>query len=95
VVEAYFAAINRHDWKRVWQLWHGRTHRPQYRRIAAGFRETKRDVVTSIKSIGDHVSARVLAYETTGAVQTYAFGYVVHQGHITHGWSRLLSTRLR
>jgi hypothetical protein len=98
VVKSYFTAINRRDWKRVWQLWHGRTtqdHHPPYGRIAAGFRETKRDVVTSIKTDGDHVSVRVLAYETTGAVQTYAFGYLVHRGHITQGWSRLLSTRLR
>ena len=98
VVKSYFAAINQHDWKSVWQLWHGRTtpgHRPPYGRIAAGFRETKRDVVTSIKTHGDNVSVHVLAYETTGAVQTYAFGYVVHRGHITQGWSRLLSTRLR
>jgi hypothetical protein len=95
-VEAYFAAINRHDWKAVWQIWHVATepgHRALYNRIAIGYRETKQDVVTRINTHGDHVSARVLATEDTGAVQTYAFRYVVHRGHITHGWSRLLSTQ--
>jgi hypothetical protein len=95
-VEAYFAALNRHDWKAVWQIWHVATepgHRSLYRRIAIGYRETKQDVITSIKTTGDHVHVRVLAYETTGAVQTYAFRYVVHRGHITRGWSRLLSTQ--
>jgi hypothetical protein len=94
-VEAYFAAINRHDWKAVWQIWHVATepgHRSLYRRIAIGYRETKQDVITSIHTHGDVVHVRVLAYETTGAVQTYAFRYVVHRGHITQGWSRLLST---
>lgn len=95
-VEAYFAAINRHDWKAVWQIWHVATepgHRSLYRRIAIGYRETKQDVITSIKTHEDVVHVGVLATEDTGAVQAYAFRFVVHRGHITHGWSRLLSTQ--
>jgi hypothetical protein len=44
-------------------------------------------VVESIKVSGDSVSARVLAYETTGAVQTYNFSFTVHSGKITAGRS--------
>jgi len=95
-VEAYFHAINHHDWKALWQIWPVATetgHRSLYRRIAMGYRLTKHDDITSIHAHGDVVHVRVLASETTGAVQTYAFRYVVHHGHITHGWSRLLSAQ--
>ncbi len=89
VVEAYFAAINKRDWQTVCKLGAGKKH-PQrcstaaLNRIAAGFRQTKRDVVTSIKTSGDTVSVRVRAYETTG-VHVYDFSYVVHHGVITEG----------
>lgn len=95
-VEAYFETINRHDWKALWQIWHVATepgNRSLYKRIARGYLETKHDVITSIHTHGDVVHVRVLATEDTGAVQTYAFRYVVHHGRITQGRSRLLSTR--
>jgi hypothetical protein len=91
VIRDYYAAINSRDWKRIGELWPGKPgHHPSYAQIAAGFRQTKRDVVMKLRTSGDHVSARVVARETTGAVQTYVVHYVVRHGRITHGWGRLL-----
>lgn len=91
VIRDYYAAINSRDWKRLGELWPAKPgHQPSYARIASGFRQTKRDVLSKLETSGDHVSGRVVAYETTGAVQTYVVHYVVRQGRITHGWGRLL-----
>jgi restriction system protein len=72
VVENVFAAINRRDWPTVWRLWYHpeRGYGSGYTRMISGYRLTVRDVVTSIKSEGAAVTAGVLAYETSGAVQS-------------------------
>jgi len=95
VVENVFAAINRRDWPAVWRLWYHAEpgYGPGYHRMISGSRLTERDVVTSIRSTGTIVTARVHAYETTGAVQSWEFRYHVHHGKITAGSSRLLGTR--
>jgi Restriction endonuclease len=94
VVEADFAAISRHNWRAVWQLSRHQTpgFGPAYARMIYGYRGTARDVVKSLKTSGDLVSARVLAYETTGAVQEYRFSYVVRAGKIVWGRSVLVFT---
>ncbi len=94
VVKEAFTAINRHDWRTLWKLWdHPDSRRgPGYRKMIAGYRLTARDVVTSLKATGNTVSARVLAYETTGTVQTYWFTYKIHAGKIVSGRSVLLAT---
>jgi restriction system protein len=94
LVEAAFTAINRHDWPTLWRLWGHQTpaRGPAYRKMIAGYRLTARDVITSIHSRGDTVSAHVRAYETTGTVQTYQFRYRVHAGKFTWGHSVLLGT---
>lgn len=53
--------------------------------MISGYRLTERDAVTSLSASGDSVSGRFLAYETTGAVQTYSFSYIVHDGVIASG----------
>ena len=63
--------------------------------MISGYRLTARDVVVSMKTSGDSVSARVLAYETTGAVQTYHFTFTVHGGQITAGRSVLAHVSYR
>jgi hypothetical protein len=80
VIEANFAAINRHDWRTVWQLWYHSSpgYGPGYSKMISGYRLNALDVVTSLKASGDAVSARVLAHETTGSTQTYDFSYKVH-----------------
>jgi restriction system protein len=95
VVEEVFAAINRHDWPAVWRLWYHPEpgYGPGYSRMISGYRLTARDVVTSIKSAGATVTARVLAHETTGAVQSWDFRYQIHHGKIIWGRSDLLGTR--
>ena len=71
---ANFAAISRHDWHTVWDLWsHPAADAQGYQKMISGYRLTARDVVVNMKTSGDSVSARVLAYETTGAVQTYHY----------------------
>ena len=91
MVEAYFAAINTHNWPKVWQLGSKNLGYP-YPAMIAGFHLTARDVLTSITSHGSTVSVRFRAYETTGAVQTYQAHYTVHHGEITSGQQTLLAT---
>jgi Restriction endonuclease len=83
VVRDFFTAISRHNWQKVWQL-AGRNlgYGPyaSYSGMISGYRLTERDVVTTLKTGGDTVSGRFLAYETTGAVQAYEFSYAVHDG---------------
>jgi hypothetical protein len=92
VVKAFIAAINEHDWQKVWHLG-GKNLGETYGAMVAGFRETNHDVLNRITSHGDTVNARITAYETTGAVQTYALSYTVRGGLITAGRQTLLATR--
>ncbi len=91
VVEAYLAAINQRDWPRAWRLGGENLGRP-YRAFVSGFRLTARVVIVSLRSSGDVVHVRILAYESTGPVQTYALFYVVRDGVIVAGQLRLLGT---
>jgi len=72
VVREALAAINGHHWGTLWRLWPHpeHDHGQSYRKMIAGYRFTARDVMTSLTTHGPYVSARVLAYETTGTVQT-------------------------
>jgi len=96
VIRANFAAISRHDWHTVWDLWdHPAGDGRGYRKMVSGYRLTARDVVESLKVSGDSVSARVLAYETTGVIHTYQFSFSVHAGKITSGSSALVHVSYR
>ena len=90
VVKAYLAAINAHDWRKVWQLG-GKNLGQTYTSMVTGFRDTSHDVLISLTTAGDSVSARIRAYETTGTVQTYALTYTVSDGVIISGRQKLLS----
>jgi hypothetical protein len=61
--------------------------------MVAGFRYTSHDVLTSLTTAGDSVSAQIRAYETTGIIQTYALSYTVRDGVITSGQQTLLTTK--
>jgi serine/threonine protein kinase len=91
VVQDFFAAINDHNWPRVWQLG-GKNFGYTYPAFVAGFHQTARDLVTHLTTHGNSVSVRFLAYETTGAVQTYHAYYTVHRSEITSGQQTLLKT---
>jgi hypothetical protein len=88
-VEAFYAAINDHNWPRVWQLG-GKNLGTSYQSMIAGYRTTARDVITSLTANGAAVSGSILAYQTTGAVKTYQVHFVVQHGVITAGHQTLL-----
>lgn len=90
VVRAFIAAVNARNWRRVWLLG-GKNLGLTYPALVAGFDRTRRDVLTSMTVNGDTVSARILAYETTGTVQVYALTYTVQEGAITSGQQTLLA----
>lgn len=91
VVKAFYAAINDHNWPRVWHLG-GKNLGRSYHAMVDGFRLTSRDVVTRLTANGSTVWIRFRAHETTGAVQTYKARYVVRHGIITSGHQTLLAT---
>jgi hypothetical protein len=91
VFEAFIAAINQHNWPRVWSLG-GKNLGPSYRQMVAGFSNTSHDVVTSLSVSGDTVSASIIAYETTGAAQIYDLTYVITGGVVTAGQQVLVGT---
>jgi serine/threonine protein kinase len=90
-VRAFIAAINEHDWPKVWQLG-GKNLGEPYPKLVAGFRDTSHDVITSIVSHRDMVNAQIQAYETTGEVQTIALRYAVRGGIITYGQQTVVAT---
>jgi serine/threonine protein kinase len=91
VVEAYFNAINNHNWPKVWQLG-GKNLSSSYASMVAGFRKTGLDVITRMTDDGDAVAVRIRAYETTGAMQVYALSYTVTASVITSGHKTLIAT---
>jgi len=91
VVEAYIAAINHHNWRRVWQLGGKHLHKP-YKKMVAGYRHTSHVFIQSLTVHRDIVTVHTKAPETTGAVQTYLFIYKVMGGEIVHGRQILLRT---
>jgi eukaryotic-like serine/threonine-protein kinase len=92
VVTEYFAAINDHNWRKVWDLG-GVNLGSSYAHLVAGFHDTGHDVITHMTVDGDDVSVRILAYETTGTVQVYADRYTVAGGVITSGHQTLIAAR--
>jgi Protein kinase domain len=91
VVLAYIAAINAHQWHRVWTLG-GRNLSPSYRAMIAGYRLTAHDQLTAVTVHGHTVAANLSARETTGVVQRYRMHYVVRDGVIVAGHATLLGT---
>ena len=91
VVKAYFAAINAHSWRKVWNLG-GKNFSHTYGEMIAGYRGTSRDVLTHIAAHGNRVSVRFAAHHTNGIVETYRASYVVRNGVITAGHATLLRT---
>lgn len=91
VVEAYYHAINAHDWPMVWRLG-GKNLNASYDSMLAGFQDTSRDVITQLTADGDALRVSILAYETTGALQVYVLRYVVNGSVIASGSKDLIST---
>ncbi len=80
-VRAYFAAINRHDYRRAWRLG-GRNSSPSYAAFAQGFASTSRDTLIILSVSGNVVTARLVAQQTDGTFKTYQGTYAVRAGII-------------
>jgi hypothetical protein len=95
VVEAYFTAINDHNWPRLWQLTNKNLGEGTYADMVSGYRCTNRDVLTGNPVASSKgVSGSFLAHESNGtarAVQRYVYTYVVRGGAIVHADPDLVS----
>jgi serine/threonine protein kinase len=91
VVDAYFAAINAHKWRKVWNLG-GKNFNRSYDQMVAGYRTTAHDALTSIHVHGNIVTVRLRARHTNGTVRTYRISYTVQDGVITGARTKLLGT---
>ena len=82
VVRRYYAAISRRDYARAWKLG-GDNTKTSYAQFAAGYGQTRRDVVTILKSAGDQVAAGIVAVQADGSVKKFEGTYLVRSGVIT------------
>jgi hypothetical protein len=83
VVDAYFAAINGHDYRQAWDLGGSNSGASSYAQFAAGFAETSNDTVTVLATSGDVVTAQLVAEQDDGSSKTFAGTYTVTGGVIT------------
>ena len=81
-VRAYIAAINGHHYARAWRLG-GRITGGSYPGFVSGFTGTAKDTLTILSVSGHVVTARLIARQTDGTVNTYQGTYTVHHGVIT------------
>jgi hypothetical protein len=81
-VQAYFTAINRHQYRRAWRLG-GRYTGISYAEFVSGFAGTAHDAVTILSVAGHVVTARLRARQTDGSVKHYQGTYRVSHGVIT------------
>jgi restriction system protein len=89
VVREFVAAINRRDWRQVWDLGGknlGRGLYASYAGMISGYQGTIRDVLTEIHASGDTVTGQFLAYQTGNVVQPYRFKYTVRGAVILSGY---------
>jgi hypothetical protein len=91
VVKAYFAAINAHKWRKVWNLG-GKNLSQSYNQMVAGYRTTAHDSLSSIHVHGDVVTVHLRARHTNGTVRTYRISYTVRDGVITGARAKRLAT---
>jgi len=81
-VNAYFAAINAHDYRKAWNLGGSHTGR-SYQQFVQGFNGTQQDTLTIQSVSGNVVTAGLSALQTDGTVKIFQGTYTVHNGVIT------------
>jgi serine/threonine protein kinase len=81
-VQAYFAAINAHDYAKAWALG-GKNTGSSYSSFANGFNGTAKDNVTVLSVAGDVATVKLAATQTDGSVKYYQGTYTVTSGVIT------------
>jgi hypothetical protein len=82
VVSAYFAAINSGDYATAWTLG-GRNTGATYSEFISGFATTNNDTVTVLSTLGDVVTAQLVAQQDDGSTKTFEGTYTVSGGVIT------------
>jgi hypothetical protein len=82
VVQAYYQAINEHQYRTAWDLGGKNTH-TTYDSYVAGFNGTASDVVEILSVSGNVVTAQLTANQTDGSAKVYAGTYTVAGGQIT------------
>lgn len=81
-VQAYFAAINAHDYRKAWNLGGSNTGQ-SYQQFVQGFNGTQQDTLTIQSVSGNVVTAGLSALQTDGTVKTFQGTYTVNNGVIT------------
>ena len=82
VVQAYYQAINEHQYRTAWDLGGKNTH-TTYDSYVAGFNGTASDVVEILSVSGNVVTAQLTANQTDGTAKVFAGTYTVSGGEIT------------
>ena len=83
-VQAYYAAISSHQYRRAWELGGKNSGGGlTFGQFEAGFSMTKADQVTILGHAGDAVTARLAAEQADGSVKEFLGKYVVTRGVIT------------
>ncbi|MDQ2876979.1 MAG: hypothetical protein M3Y33_20110, partial [Actinomycetota bacterium] len=84
VVQAYYQAINEHQYRTAWDLGgHNTLPRTTYANYVAGFNGTASDVVEILSASGNVVTAQLTANQADGTAKIYAGTYTVTGGQIT------------
>jgi serine/threonine protein kinase len=84
-VKAYFAAINRRDYKTAWKLNSDASGTENFSQFKHGFSGTAHDAVTILATTSNGVvTARLTATQTDGAVKLYRGTYTVSDGVIVN-----------
>lgn len=81
-VQAYFAAINAHEYRKAWNLGGSNTGQ-SYQQFVQGFNGTQQDTLTIQSVSGNVVTAGLSALQTDGTVKTFQGTYTVNNGVIT------------
>jgi serine/threonine protein kinase len=82
VVQAYYQAINEHQYQTAWDLG-GKNTGTTYDQYVAGFNGTASDVVNILSVSGNVVTAQLTANQTDGTAKVFAGTYTVSGGQIT------------
>jgi hypothetical protein len=83
VVDAYFAAINAHDYTEAWALGGSNSGSSSYSQFVSGFATTSNDAVTVLSTSGDVATAQLVAQQDDGSTKTFTGTYTVVGGVIT------------
>ena len=82
VVEAFYRAVNNHNYARAWQLNTAAHSLSSYAGFKQGYAQTAHDTVTITGVSGDVVSVSLASAQTDGTTKYFQGTYTVHDGII-------------